>query len=151
MWSHAEAHPGEYLQKRFLEPLRLSAAELARRCQIPRSRISDILSGKRAITADTALRLGAFFRMQPEFWMSLQTQWELHQEAAPAQIVPLDPPGFLVGPAGAIPIPGRPRAPHQHVRMALQEPSTPLPEEGRTVHEEVRYADGTRALVARRT
>jgi antitoxin HigA-1 len=147
MWSHTEEHPGEYLRARFLEPLGLSAADLARGCQIPRSRVSDILSGKRAITADTALRLGSFFRMQPEFWMSLQAQWDLHHTVPQGSVTPLDPPGFLIGPAGVVALSGGRRPLPRRVRVSPQE-SAPL-DAGDVVHEEVRYANGTRALVAR--
>ena len=107
MWTHLEAHPGEYLRVRFLEPLGLSAADLARGCKMPRSRVSEILAGKRAISADTALRLAAFFRMEPEAWMALQSDWDLHQATPDERIEPLDPPGFLLGPLGATRIPRR--------------------------------------------
>ena len=153
MWTHPEAHPGEVLRVRFLEPLGLSAAALAAGCRIPRSRVSELLLGKRAISADTAMRLGAFFRMLPEDWMALQASWDLHVAGADPAIVPLDPPGFLLGPAGATPLPvRRPARPTLHVpadfeaRMAAE---SARPEYGRTVHEEVCYADGTRALVAK--
>jgi antitoxin HigA-1 len=99
-WSHPEQHPGEYLERRFLDPLGLSASDLSRAVGIPRSRVSEILSGKRGITADTAIRLGRFFRMEPEFWMSLQAAWELARCTVPA-ITPAETTGFLVGPSGA--------------------------------------------------
>lgn len=155
MWNHPEAHPGEYLRVRFLEPLGLSASELARGCQMPRSRVSDILTGKRAITADTALRLAAFFRMEASFWMALQARWEFHQAEVPTDIVPLDPPGFLLGPSGATPLPARRRSKPPHLRVPeLRQDSHPEAKPSttkiRTEHEEIRYADGTRALVARR-
>ncbi|MBW2257846.1 MAG: HigA family addiction module antidote protein [Deltaproteobacteria bacterium] len=153
MWTHEEAHPGEYLRVRFLQPLGLSASELARRCRMPRSRVSDILAGKRGISADTAKRLAALFRMEPEAWMALQASWDLHRAAPDDAIVPLDPPGFLLGPMGATALPSRrSRSPILHVpadfdaRMAAE---APPPTYGPTGHEEVRYSDGTRALVAK--
>jgi len=147
MWTHTEAHPGEFLRVHFLEPLRLSAADLARGCRIPRSRVSDLLSGKRSITADTAMRLAAFFRMEPEAFMALQADWDLHQTSLDDAIVPLDPPGFVLGPMGAtrIPTKQRPRPPQLRAPANAARPS----EAPRVEHEEVRYADGTRALVAK--
>lgn len=151
MWNHTEANVGGYLKARFMEPLNLSASDLARGCRIPRSRVSDILSGKRAITADTAMRLALFFRMRPEVWMSLQADWDLHQTQIQDAIVPLDPPGFLLGPAGATPIPSRRRTRPPHLRVPLHQDSTAPETQKAAIHEEIRYADGTRALVARRT
>ena len=69
-------HPGEILADE-LEELRLSAAELARTIGVPSNRISQIIAGKRAISADTALRLGRYFRMEAAFWMNLQKIYEL--------------------------------------------------------------------------
>jgi len=153
MWTHDEAHPGEYLRVRFMEPLGLSASALAAGCRMPRSRVSDILNGKRGITADTAMRLGAFFRMEPEQWMALQADWELRQAGHDPEIVPLDPPGFLLGPLGATPLPvRRPRRPTLEVPTSIESSlaaEAPPPRYGGQVHEEVRYPDGTRALVAK--
>jgi antitoxin HigA-1 len=64
-------HPGEHLAEQ-LEALEMSAAELARQLQVPTKRISHILNGQRAITGDTALRLGHFFGTTAEFWLNLQ-------------------------------------------------------------------------------
>lgn len=113
------------------------------------------MSGKRAITADTAHRLAAFFRMEAEAWMTLQSDWDLHQAGRPAMIVPLDPPGFLLGPLGATPLPARRRAKPPHLVVPDDRSGNPPADRGPEVqaptsHEEVRYADGTRALVARR-
>lgn len=69
-------HPGEHLAEQ-LEELGMSAAELARRLNVPTNRITAILNGQRAITGDTALRLGHFFGTSPEFWMNLQKIYEL--------------------------------------------------------------------------
>jgi addiction module HigA family antidote len=69
-------HPGEVLQDE-LQELGLSAAELARNLNVPTNRITGILNGRRAVTADTALRLGHWFGMSAEFWLNLQKQYEL--------------------------------------------------------------------------
>jgi addiction module HigA family antidote len=69
-------HPGEHLAEE-LETLNLSAAELARQLKVPTNRITGILNGQRAITGDTALRLGHFFGTSAEFWLNLQTLYEL--------------------------------------------------------------------------
>ena len=69
-------HPGEHLAEE-LKALEMSAAELARQLKAPTSRITEILNGQRAITGDTALRLGHFFGMSPEFWLNLQSLYEL--------------------------------------------------------------------------
>ena len=69
-------HPGEHLAEE-LEALGMSASELARRLKVPANRITGILNGQRAITGDTALRLGHFFGMNPQFWLNLQTLYDL--------------------------------------------------------------------------
>ena len=69
--------PGEILRYEFLEPLGLSQKELAEALGITRVRLSEILRGRRAITPDTAFRLGRFFDMTPEFWLGLQTDVNL--------------------------------------------------------------------------
>lgn len=71
-------HPGEHLAEQ-LEELGMSAAELARQLKVPTNRITQILKGQRAITGDTALRLGHFFGTSPEFWLNLQKIYELRQ------------------------------------------------------------------------
>ena len=72
-------HPGEILQEEFLEPLGLSQYQLAKAISVPQIRISEIVRGKRAISADTALRLGRFFGIEPQFWMNLQTRYDLEK------------------------------------------------------------------------
>jgi addiction module HigA family antidote len=75
-------HPGVILNEEFLEPLGLSAYALARAINVPRNRITGIVRGERAITADTALRLGRFFGMSPEFWLGLQMDYDLETTRA---------------------------------------------------------------------
>lgn len=69
--------PGEILLNEFLNPLGISQSRLARDLDVPAGRINDIVQGKRAITPDTALRLGVYFNMTPEFWMNLQSHYDL--------------------------------------------------------------------------
>ena len=69
-------HPGEHLAEELRE-LEMSAAELARRLDVPTNRITEILHGRRAITGDTALRLAHFFGTTPEFWLNLQSLYEI--------------------------------------------------------------------------
>ncbi len=69
--------PGEILYEEFMKPLGVSIKALAREISVPANRISDIVNGKRAITADTALRLGKYFRVSPEIWMGLQADYDL--------------------------------------------------------------------------
>jgi antitoxin HigA-1 len=69
-------HPGEHLAEQ-LKALKMSAAELARQLQVPTNRITHILNGQRAITGDTALRLGHFFGTSAKFWLNLQKLYEL--------------------------------------------------------------------------
>jgi antitoxin HigA-1 len=69
-------HPGEHLADE-LKELGISPAELARQLQVPTNRISEIVNGRRAISADTALRLGHWFGTTPDFWLNLQKLYEL--------------------------------------------------------------------------
>jgi len=81
-------HPGETLREDFLKPLGLTASRLAIELRVPATRMNDIVRGKRAITADTALRLGRYFGMTPQFWMNLQANYELElaQDASGQEI-----------------------------------------------------------------
>src|SRR5436309_3572892 len=71
------AHPGEVLREDFLKPLQLSQYALAKAIGVPQIRISEIVNGKRAITPDTALRLARYFGTSAEFWMGMQTTYDL--------------------------------------------------------------------------
>lgn len=73
-------HPGEILLEEFMKPMNLSINRLAREIMVPPNRISDIVNGKRAISADTALRLGKAFGVSPEIWLGLQSDYELRLE-----------------------------------------------------------------------
>ena len=70
-------HPGEILLEEFMKPLGLSINQLARDLDVPPNRIGAIVNGLRSITADTALRLGTYFRVSPETWLGLQLDYDL--------------------------------------------------------------------------
>jgi len=72
-------HPGEILRLEFLEPLGITSYRLSKDIGVAQTRISEILSGKRSITADTALRLARYFDNSAQFWLNLQTQYDLRQ------------------------------------------------------------------------
>lgn len=70
-------HPGEILREEFLLPLEMSANALAMRLRVPAPRINDLVREKRGVSVDTALRLARFFNNTPEFWLNLQTAYDL--------------------------------------------------------------------------
>ncbi|CAM3791401.1 HigA family addiction module antitoxin [Polynucleobacter antarcticus] len=72
-----EIHPGEILLEDFMRPLGITARQLAADIDVSPSRISEIVHGKRPISADTALRLGLFFSMDPRFWLNLQSEYDM--------------------------------------------------------------------------
>jgi len=72
-----EIHPGEILLEEFMKPMGITARQLSADIDVPPSRISELVHGKRPITPDTALRLGLFFNMEPRFWMNLQTEYDM--------------------------------------------------------------------------
>ena len=74
-------HPGEVLREEFLTPMKISQNKLGQDLGVPPRRINEIIQGKRGVTADTALRLGRYFNMSPQFWLGLQMDFELDQEA----------------------------------------------------------------------
>jgi antitoxin HigA-1 len=76
----ANITPGEILVMDFLKPMAITQYRLAKDIGVPPRRINEIVRGQRAITADTALRLGRYFRMAPEFWLNLQSHYDLEQE-----------------------------------------------------------------------
>lgn len=69
--------PGEILLEDFMEPLSISINQLSRDLDVPLNRISEIVNGKRAITADTALRLQRYFKVEAQFWLNLQSEYDL--------------------------------------------------------------------------
>ena len=73
-------HPGEVLNEEFLKPLEISAYRLSKDLNIPQTRISEIIKGRRRITADTALRLSKYFGISPKFWLGLQDDFDIEEE-----------------------------------------------------------------------
>ena len=73
-------HPGEVLLEEFLNPLEISAYKLAKDTDMPQTRISQIIKGKRRITADTALRLASYFGTTAKFWLGLQDDYDIEEE-----------------------------------------------------------------------
>lgn len=76
----ANVHPGEILNYEFLEPLEISAYRLSKDLKIPQTRISEIIKGKRRITADTALRLSKYFGNSAKFWLGIQDDYDIEEE-----------------------------------------------------------------------
>ena len=72
-------HPGEILLEDFLKPLSISQYRLAREIHVPSRRVNEIALGRRGVSADTALRLGRYFNTTPQFWLNLQSHYELDQ------------------------------------------------------------------------
>ncbi len=75
----SNVHPGEILEKEFLEPLNITAYKLSKAIGVQQTRISLIIKGERGITADTAIRFSKFFGTSPEFWMNLQREYDLRR------------------------------------------------------------------------
>jgi addiction module HigA family antidote len=94
-------HPGEYLKERFLDPLGITPYRLAKGIRVQQTRISQILRGMRAISPDTAVRLGAFFGVPPEWFMELQTRYDLARAASAAKGIERFPGRYWVRPSGA--------------------------------------------------
>ena len=72
-------HPGEILLEEFLHPMNISQYRLAKDISVPQRRIGEIVHGKRSITADTALRFGRYFGMEAQFWLNLQSRYDLQK------------------------------------------------------------------------
>ena len=77
----ANVHPGEILKLEFLEPLEITAYRLSKDIKIPQTRISEIIKGRRRITADTALRLSKYFGNSAKFWLGLQDDYDIEEES----------------------------------------------------------------------
>jgi addiction module HigA family antidote len=80
--ARVRTHPGEVLREEYLVPLSLSARALAKDLGVPPNRITEIMRGQRDVTADTAIRLGRYFRTDPRFWLNLQTAYDLSKAQA---------------------------------------------------------------------
>ena len=70
-------HPGAILSEEFLQPMKISVYTLAQAIKVPRSRVNDIVRGRRSVTADTAFRLARYFGTSPDFWINLQARYDL--------------------------------------------------------------------------
>ena len=78
--THREpTHPGEMLREEFLVPMEITQRELAEAIHVPYQRINELVNQKRGVTPSTALRLGKFFGISPDFWLNLQMRWELYK------------------------------------------------------------------------
>lgn len=86
-------HPGEILRTEFMEPLSLTAYRLAKDLRVSAPRVNDIVRGKRAISADTALRLGIYFDLPAQFWLNLQNDYDLRMATKPAVLRNIKPRG----------------------------------------------------------
>lgn len=80
-------HPGEILNEEFLIPMEISAYKLSKDLEIPQTRISQIIKGKRRITADTALRLSLYFGNSAKFWLGLQDDYDIEEESSIQTVV----------------------------------------------------------------
>ena len=85
------SHPGEVLVELYLEPLGMSAITLARRLNVPRTRIERLVKGETALTVDTAMRLSKFFGNTAEFWMNLQRAYDLARARKTADLSDITP------------------------------------------------------------
>ena len=83
--SRTPIHPGHFLESRFLAPLAITQTELAAALGVSRRRVNELIRGRRAITRDTALRLGDYFDNDPMFWIQLQVAWDMHAAARSAR------------------------------------------------------------------
>ena len=79
----AAIHPGEILLTEFMEPLGLTAYRLAKDLHVPQPRVHSVIHGKRAISADTAVRLGIYFKLPAQFWLNLQNEYDLRLAGNP--------------------------------------------------------------------
>jgi len=85
------AHPGEVLCELYLAPLSMKAPTLAKHLRVPRTRIERLVKGETALTADTAMRLAAFFETTPEYWMNLQRAWDLARARESVDVSSIEP------------------------------------------------------------
>ena len=82
-----EIHPGAILLEDFMKPMAITARKLSADIDVPPSRVSDVVNGQRPITADTALRLGIYFGMEPRFWLNLQSEYDMRMVARQQQTI----------------------------------------------------------------
>jgi antitoxin HigA-1 len=80
-------HPGEVLAEEFLKPFNITAYRLSKELSLPQTRISEIINGRRRITADTALRLSQYFGTTPKFWLGLQDDYDIEEEKSTKTVI----------------------------------------------------------------
>ncbi len=148
-------HPGELLKKRFLDPLGITPYRLAKSIAVDQMRISQIMHGKRAITADTAVRLGAFFGVPPKWFMDLQVDYDLARVASRADRIEKFPGRYWVRPSGAESLgPAPPARPHTHrvepdFRERIRAQAALSPERRPRSLAAVEYENGMQAIVGK--
>lgn len=96
------SHPGDVLMELYLLPLEMSMITLAKRLDVPRTRIERLVRGQTALSADTAMRLAAFFETTPEFWMNLQRAWDLARARETVNVSGIRPLEKEFGQAGGL-------------------------------------------------
>ena len=85
------SHPGDVLSELYLQPLDMKAPTLAKHLSVPRTRIERLVKGETALSADTAMRLAAFFGTTPEYWMNLQRAWDLARARETVDLSGIEP------------------------------------------------------------
>ncbi len=85
------SHPGEVLSELYLVPLGMKAPTLAKQLRVPRTRVERLVKGETALTADTAMRLAAFFQTTPEYWLNLQRGWDLARARETVDVSGIEP------------------------------------------------------------
>ena len=146
-------HPGKILKERFLDPLGITPYRLAKSIAVDQTRISQIVHGKRAITADTAVRLGAFFGVPPRWFMNLQASYDLAQVGSSANGIEKFPGRYWVRPTGAESLGPAPLArPSTHpiepeLREQIRAQAALSPKRRRRTPVAVEYGNGMKAIV----
>lgn len=155
MWSHPERHPGEVLRRRFLDPLHLSPEDFSRDAGLPLAVVERVLTGEHPITAEIALRLAKWLRMEAEFWLGLQGAWDLAHCGDPS-VRPASTEGYIVGPEGALRLPAarRPTTVEGTVSAELRDRiragAALAGDDAPTTMQRVEYPDGRQAFVSTR-
>lgn len=148
-------HPGEYLKENFLDPLGITPYRMSKSIGVQQTRISQILRGKRGITPDTAVRLGAFFGVPPRWFMDLQVRYDLAKSASSAERIERFPGRYWVRPSGAEWLAPPPVAQPTTLRIdpgfreRVRAQAALSPPRGPRRVEAVEYENGMRAIVGR--
>ena len=148
-------HPGKILAEKFLAPAGITPYRLAKAIGVQQTRISEIIHAKRGISADTAVRLGAFFGVPAEWFMKMQMKWELCQKQDVAKGIEKMGGRFWVKPSGVVPLEPTARAqsrifsikPQLTARLKKQTALRPTRQEHDI--EAITYPDGSKAIVSK--